>query len=126
MEAPHPFLEAAVSALKLLMCSSGASGYGMPGAGTEWNLKRAPRANPLIAVPPSQHSFAGRVMTLPSSAMMLAASRRGRTASMVAAAVTGDHDRDLLHRQAPLAGLAAARLRGALRRSRRAPLKAPG
>src|SRR5271165_4071631 len=97
------------------MWRSGASGLGVPGAGKTWNLTWARRAKAVIAAPPSQHSSAGRVMTCPSAAVMLAASSRGRTASMVApvrsrataGAVAGDDDWDLLRRQTPLGGLAA-------------------
>src|SRR5271157_4045928 len=105
------------------MCRSGASGSGMPGAGRTWNVTLARRANALMAVPPSQHNSADLVMTDPRAAVMLAASRRGRTASMVApvrsrATMTGicSADRPRLLALPP-------RLRAALGRARRLPLK---
>jgi hypothetical protein len=61
-----------------------------------WTLSRGAPANAVIATPPSQQSSAGRVMTCPSAAVMMAASSCGRTASMVAPAVACDDDRDLL------------------------------
>jgi hypothetical protein len=99
--------------LTLLMWSSGASGLGMPGAGNTWNVSLARRANAVIAAPPSQHNSAGREM---DAAQGLGDAGRvetrqhgidGRTA-----AVAGNHDRDLLHRQPPLGGLATPLARG--------------
>jgi hypothetical protein len=82
VEAPHPLLQPAVVGVHVVdVWRSGASGFGVPGAGKTWNLTRARRANAVIA---AQHSSAGRVMAGPSAAAMLAASSRGRTASMVA------------------------------------------
>src|SRR5271167_4049851 len=106
------------------MWRSGASGLGVPGAGKTWNLTWARRANAVIAAPPSQHSSAGRVNDLPE---------RGRDAGGVeprqdgidgrAGAVAGDDDWDLLRRQTPRLAALPPRLRGALGRSRRLPLK---
>ncbi len=105
------------------MWRSGASGLGVPGAGKTWNLTRARRANAVIAAPPSQHSSAGRVMTCPSAAVMLAASSRGRTASMVAPVRSRATMTGICSADRPRLAALPPRLRDALGRSRRLPLK---
>ena len=81
------------------------------------------RTGRLIAEPPSQHNSACRVMTCPRAAVMLAASSRGKTASMVApvrsrATMTGTCSADN-----PRLAALPPRLRGARGRPPRLPLK---
>src|SRR5271157_2430435 len=101
------------------MWRSGASGLGVPGAGKTWNLTRARRANAVIAAPPSQHSSAGRVMTCRSAA----ASSRGRTASMVAPVRSRATMMGICSADRPRLAALPPRLRDALGRSQRLPLK---